>query len=105
MTACGAFFEVGEVLDRTLLAHLTDVWNALDVVTLVLLLLWFACRLSAPHHAVARGFLAVSAVPMSLSLLRFLSTFQYLGQLVIIIFAMSQVRRDLGPMQPLSRPY
>ena len=49
--------------------------------------------LPSSQHNVARGFLALSAVPMSIGLLRFLSTFQYLGQLVIIIFAMSQ---DLG---------
>jgi Ion transport protein len=41
---------------------------------------------------VARGLLALSAIPMSISLLRFLSFFQHLGQLVIMIFAMS---RDL----------
>jgi hypothetical protein len=72
-----------------IIAHLTDVWNFIDVVSNSLIACWFFFKLYPLHHNAARGFLAISAVPMSISLLRFLSFFQHLGQLVIMIFAMS----------------
>ena len=94
MVVTGCLFELGEVVARSgVKTHMSDVWNALDVVSNSLVLSWLICRPYPSQHNVARGFLALSAVPMSIGLLRFLSTFQYLGQLVIIIFAMSQ---DLG---------
>jgi hypothetical protein len=45
---------------------------------------------SSTQHDVARAFLAWSAIPMSIGMLRFFSFFQGLGQLVIMIFAMMQ---------------
>jgi hypothetical protein len=90
----GCMFEFGEIISKNgLTSHMADIWNALDMMSNSLVLSWLVCRPFPPYHDVARGFLALSAVPMSIGLLRFLSTFQYLGQLVIIIFAMSQVRR------------
>jgi len=92
MVVTGILFEIGEILNRSsVFQHLSDVWNVLDVVSNMCIFLWLFCRQYEVHHNVARGFLALSAVPMSIGLLRFLSTFQYLGQLVIVIFAMSQV--------------
>ena len=94
MVTTGLMFELGEVLNRSsIVLHLSDVWNVLDIASNGLVMFWLCCRLYPSQHNLARGFLAISAVPMSIGLLRFLSTFQYLGQLVIVIFAMSQ---DLG---------
>ena len=94
MVITGSLFEVGEILNGSgFNHHVADVWNALDIISNSLVLAWLLCRQYQSQHNIARGCLALSAVPMSIGLLRFLSTFQYLGQLVIVIFAMSQ---DLG---------
>jgi hypothetical protein len=91
MMITGTMFEIGEIINRTgIVSHLTDIWNFIDVVSNSFVAYWFFLRPYPMHHNVARGFLAISAVPMSISLLRFLSFFQHLGQLVIMIFAMSR---------------
>ena len=84
-------FELGEIIDRGgIVAHYNQAWNLIDLARNVLVGMWFICRLSITNNSIGRGFLAISAVPMSIGLLRFLSIFKHLGQLVVMIFAMSQ---------------
>ena len=91
MLITGFMFELGEIIDRGgIVAHYNQAWNLIDLVRNVLVGLWFICRLSITNNSIGRGFLAISAVPMSIGLLRFLSIFKHLGQLVVMIFAMSQ---------------
>jgi hypothetical protein len=108
MLLTSLLYAVGDMVDRGgVLAHAAQAWNMLDLARDALVGLWLLCRLSLSaadgaliHIAsggsgsggggLGRAFLAISAVPMSIGLLRFLSIFKQLGQLVVMIFAMSK---------------
>ena len=46
MVVTGCLFELGEIVARSgVKTHMSDVWNALDVVSNSLVLSWFICRL------------------------------------------------------------
>ena len=90
MTVAGTLYEIGEMCDRYgFWQHIADVWNKLDFIGLFCASMWLFCRLNHSHHNLGRGFLAWSAVPMSLGLLRFVSSVNFLGHSVNVIFAIS----------------
>jgi len=83
-------YDAGDLLDRGSLRALSlHIWDVADALRTVLVLLWLFYRARA-GAGVEDGtvFLAISAVPMSLSLLRFLSIFPALGRLVVMIIGM-----------------
>ena len=51
------------------------------------MLLWAIFRFSDVSFDAARLFLNLSAIPMAMGLLRYFSSVQSLGQLVLIVFA------------------
>ena len=61
----------------------------LDGLYLSSLFLWFILGATSESDA-SRALLAVSAIPLSLSLLQYLSMYRPLGQIVIMIFTMSK---------------
>ena len=82
-------FGLGEILDRNeLYNHLVDTWNGVDVMSNCLVFIWVVLRHYPGFHSLARGALGLSAIPMSVGLLRFLSVSQEYGQLVVTLIAM-----------------
>jgi hypothetical protein len=68
-----------------------DSWEIFDLISLVCIFAWIlSLRYYDNVNSVifGRGFLALAAIPLSFSLLQYLSIFQSLGQLVIIIQAL-----------------
>ena len=89
MALMSFLYEIGEAFDRRgIWGHLMDGWNAIDMVSNLLVAGWFFTR-QYRYCCYAQGFLAISAIPMSIGLLRFLSISKSLGQLINLIFAMS----------------
>lgn len=91
-------YEFGQYLDRpsfnlvTKMTEYLDWWNFFDVCTNFLVLLW-ALLLRLKSHQVARQIcLALSLIPLTVSLLQYLLYFRALGELVILSMAMM---RDL----------
>ena len=91
MLISSVMYDIGDVLDRGSLDKLYfHVWDMVDMLRNTLVGLWLVYRLFAPVPGAGRGLLAISAVPMSIGLLRFLSIFRSLGRLVVMIFGMYQ---------------
>jgi hypothetical protein len=88
MLVAAVLYEIGQLIEWGFRSYIADMWNVLDLWIHGCLLIW-ALLLPFPHHFnICRIFLAVSAVPLSLSLLQYLTNIQALGSLIIIIFAM-----------------
>ena len=77
-------YDAGDVLDRGSLRALSlHIWDVVDALRNGLVLLWLAHRTGAgAGTGDGTVFLAISAVPMSLGLLRFLSIFPSLGRII-----------------------
>ena len=73
--------------------HMSDQWNLIDVITLLCWSFWALCLHGLADPVSARVWLALSAIPLAFSLLRFLSIFKATGQLVITVFEMM---KDMG---------
>jgi hypothetical protein len=88
---CGIMYEIGQLQDSTfdLISYLGDTWNKLDVAYYTLLLIWAYNFFDQSYYALCRTSLAFSAVPLCLGLLQYLSVNKDLGQLVIMIIAMT----------------
>jgi ankyrin repeat protein len=83
-------YEVGQLSmeEFKLSGYLFDPWNALDVMSYCLLFSW-AILLGFPSaFEECRMVLGLSALPLSLSLLEYLSVWEGMGQLVLMIIAM-----------------
>ena len=72
------------VLKRSFDKYL-NLWNALDFISLLLVLIWAILRHFPDQRNNGRAFLALSAIPFSLSMLAYISTFESLGTLVLIL--------------------
>jgi hypothetical protein len=83
--------ELGELLENDLnfSEYLHDEWNVYDLLEYTLCLGWFVARLSKNYFAVGRVFLAISAIPQSQGLLRYLSVYRPIGELIIVMKAMT----------------
>lgn len=105
--ATSALYEIGEILNRTNLGlgsvsqnimqfgtetmeHLKDRWNMIDLITVVLLSIWSVSKSTSSMQM----YLCLSAISLSVGILRFLSKWQKTGQVVIMYFAMLE---DLLP--------
>jgi len=109
VTIGATFHEIGEMTRArsTLENYLKDVWNWFDWLSIVCLACWVCFTYRGgrynPYHAGqsahnlnpptpdAKVFLAVSAVPLSLSLLQFMSLDTNFGTLVYVLFALCRV--------------
>lgn len=68
-----------------------DLWNLVDATAVLGGVAWFACRCLSPRYfPAARVLLSLLAIPQSLGMLRYFSLFKSLGELVIIIRAMTK---------------
>jgi ankyrin repeat protein len=67
-----------------------NVWNFLDLTTLVLLLIWAILKTDLESAQIARGCLSCAAIPMALALLRYAAIEKSMGNLVIIVISMSR---------------
>lgn len=66
-----------------------DLWNLVDAIAVLGGVFWFIFRCLSPEFfSVARVLLSLLAIPQSLGVLRYLSLYKALGELVIIIRAM-----------------
>lgn len=82
-------YEFGQLqsMNFDMFKYLADTWNKLDVVSNTLIVLW---ALLLNNSFTARRFaLALSAIPLSISLLEFLTINKTFGQLIIMIEAMT----------------
>lgn len=77
--------------DALMLRFRDDLWNLVDATSVLGGVAWFACRCLSPRYFVAaRVLLSLLAIPQSLGMLRYFSLFKSLGELVIIIRAMTK---------------
>jgi hypothetical protein len=89
MVVAQAVYEIGQLweCEWSLRSHFTNVWNALDAIEILLLFGWVA--LSGNHFVVARAMLALSAIPLSLQVLQYMSLHKDFGLLVLMVFGMT----------------
>jgi hypothetical protein len=83
-------YELGQLgtADWSVERYLNDAWNGLDVLSLGLVAGW-ALACCFPHHFhVARSLLSLSAIPLSLQMLQYISLIKSIGLLVLMIKAM-----------------
>jgi len=85
--------ECGELIscDWNLSEYFDD-WNKLDTLSSILLIVWLSLDRNYVHTADGNGahtVLCISAIPIALGLLRFISTNKNVGQLLIMIREMS----------------
>lgn len=81
-------YEVGELAELrwNVAEYFRDDWNYLDVSGLTLIVIWAAVR--GTNLSEGRIFLALSAIPLSLGLLRYFAANRTMGLLVVITRAM-----------------
>ena len=112
MTIGDFFFEIGQTLDEMnqtqrkdkiqltsipeLLAgwcanHFSTDWNLIDLICSIGLISWIILRFCCSTYflSTARVVLTISAIPLSFGLLRYLSIYRPLGELVILIKGMT----------------
>jgi hypothetical protein len=84
--------KYGEYLEQRIgLAFFREEWNAIDFITYGMGIIWFFGILANGYFTEARVLLALSAIPASLGLLRYMSMVsKSLGELVIMIRVMVQ---------------
>jgi hypothetical protein len=83
-------YEIGQLgaVKWSLERHFADVWNSLDCAALALIGMW---ALLSPHRAafdVGRALLSLSAIPLSLQMLQYISILETIGLLVLMIKSM-----------------
>jgi hypothetical protein len=90
MTAAQMIYELGQLeeINWDVRAHFCNVWNALDAVEILLLLGWVV--VAAYNFDVARALLALSAIPLSLQMLQYLSLYREFGLLVLMVLGMTK---------------
>jgi hypothetical protein len=88
MLISSILYELGQVLERGFRSYIADMWNILDLWIHGCILMWALLLPFPEFFNYCKIFLAVSAVPLSLSLLQYLTNIQALGTLVIMLFAM-----------------
>lgn len=74
--------------------HFYDQWNLIDLGTVTFVSAWFYWRYFLLDGEIAQTFLCLSAISLSVGILRFLSIWEHTGQLVIMYFGML---KDLAP--------
>ena len=82
-------YKIGITLSakHSILEYFSTLWNAVDFISFSLLFFW-AIFFHSQHAESARICLTVSAIPVTIGILEYLSVVRSLGQLVIIIVAM-----------------
>lgn len=90
MIVMSILHELGELIDSnfSLTDYLQDQWNVYDVIEYGLCLGWIILRFVPGYFNNARIMLALAAIPQSQGLLRYLSVYRPIGELVIIVKAM-----------------
>lgn len=68
----------------------SDVWNFFDLISLSLLFLWVAYKLTPNGGLTGKTLLAAAAIPQSLGMLRYFSIQKAMGNLVITVISMSR---------------
>lgn len=88
MFAATVLYELGEIaqLDWNLVEYFNDEWNYMDVSGLAMIVVWLALR--GTNVSEGRVFLALSAIPLSLGLLRYVAASRSMGVMVSIARAM-----------------
>lgn len=88
-------YELGQLRDKNknsilgkMRMYAFNPWNALDILTLTLLLLWAFLLRYPSQYVVGQILLSVSAIPQSVCLLEYLSVIPSVGRLVIMLVAM-----------------
>jgi hypothetical protein len=91
-------YEYGELCGNTtsLIPHsitikryFQDIWNLFDFIGLSLLMVWLGLRFnSIDNFVLFKGFLSMSAIFYSLSMLCYFSIFESIGMLTLMVFAM-----------------
>lgn len=103
LTVTSTLYELGEIMNKsksaneatdwlTMLsirgqafkAHISDKWNILDMVTICFICIWADNKYEYP--SVAHTWLSLSAISLSLSMLRLQSLSQQTGQLMLMVF-------------------
>ncbi len=92
-------YEVGQAQeDSSIISHFSDVWNLMDISYTTCLAAWcienFRSDLSPYHFQTGKLFLAASVIPLSISLLQYISVNKSLGILVITITKM--IKNDIA---------
>lgn len=82
----GMFYQIGEVIHSkwSLSEYFRGQWNYLDIFEYIFGLVWFILRFTSEFSA-ARVVLALAAIPQTLALLRYLSFYRPVGELVVRI--------------------
>jgi hypothetical protein len=83
-------YEVGQLstANWNLKKYFSDIWNVLDTLAVVLIGLWAVLSPSHSAFDVGRALLSLSAIPLSLQLLQYISMFRTIGLLVLMIKSM-----------------
>jgi len=68
----------------------SDIWNFFDLISLSLMFIWFAYKLTPNGGLTGKTLLAAAAIPQSLGMLRYFSIQKAMGNLVITVISMSR---------------
>jgi len=90
-------FEIGQFIEqdfkvwKEVVSYFTASWNRLDMICAAGFMVWFFLRftVSFEYFNVARVVLTLNAIPLSFGLLRYVSVYQPLGELVLLIRGMA----------------
>jgi hypothetical protein len=86
----GEVFLLTRLFSRFYDNFFNDVWNFFDLLSISFTIIWIICHFDESLSTTGRGFLAVAAIPSSLSMLRYLSIEKEMGNLVITVVSMSK---------------
>lgn len=78
------------ILSETYQHFFSNVWNFLDLCSLILVALWAVFKQYEDYTDTARAFLSCAAIPLSLSILRYAAIEKSMGNLVITVISMTR---------------
>lgn len=87
----GILYEIGRLMEVNFKfkKYFNNVWNLLDAISYILIYIWMSILSHPGNFVVGRVALAISAIPLSLGVLQYLASVKFLGELVIMMIAMT----------------
>jgi hypothetical protein len=99
MTITSLLYEIGQIAQyrqpgdtmmTSVRAHFSEIWNISDGAAIVLLVVWVVFLPAKGLFQAGRIALSLSAIPLAVSLMQYVAFRREFGQLVLMIFAMTQ---------------
>jgi hypothetical protein len=99
MTITSLLYELGQIIQvrqsgvsmkDSVKAHFCEIWNITDGAAIALLIIWTVLLPVKTQFIAGRIALSLSAIPLAVSLMQYVAFRREFGQLVLMIFAMTQ---------------